>query len=106
MVLKAHCGWIGQAFDGIVEKGFCVKTQKGLDEISKWLIGGVCAFFLSFFVQIHAVAVIDATNDFDEEFGHMELSTFDDDDDDYDDASGGALTREEPRQRKSWEDNV
>merc|ERR1719247_3467814 len=28
-----HCGWIGQAFDGIVEKGFCVKTQKGLDEI-------------------------------------------------------------------------
>lgn len=103
-----HCGWIGKAFNGIVEKGVCTETQKGLDEISKWLIGSVCVFFLSFFVQIHAVAVIGATNAFDDEFGHMELSAFDDDDDYYDDTdvNAGALAREEPRRRKSWEDNA
>ena len=109
----AHCGWVGDAFRGIVEVGVCQETQRGLDEISKWLIGGVCVFFVSFFVQIHAVAVIQASSDFDKEFGHMELSTLDsDDEEDYDaqsDPYGGKVVRyhdDEGGGRQRWDGDV
>eukprot|EP00936_MAST-01D_sp_MAST-1D-sp1_P001553 g1553.t1 len=106
----AHCGWVGDAFRGIVEVGVCHETQRGLDEISRWLIGGVCVFFVSFFVQIHGVAVIQASSEFDNEFGHMELSTLDsDDDEDYDahgDPYGGKVVRYHDEGRQKWDGDV
>ena len=61
--------WFGRP-DGAI--GRAVQAA-GICSVRLSAFGSVCVFFLSFFVQIHAVAVIGATNAFDDEFGHMML---------------------------------